>query len=192
MSVKSLIRIAVVAALASLSLATAAAQNPTVTLETTLGRISIELYPDKAPGTVENFLEYVNAGFYDGTIFHRVIANFMIQGGGMDADLKRKQTRAPIPNEADNGLKNERGTIAMARTPDPNSATAQFFINLVGNAPLDHRDKSASGWGYTVFGKVISGMDVVDAIGQVPTSTKNGMRDVPMSPVEIKKAWVQK
>jgi peptidyl-prolyl cis-trans isomerase B (cyclophilin B) len=158
---------------------------PRVTLTTSKGDIVLELYPDKAPATVKNFLAYVKEGFYTGTIFHRVINGFMIQGGGFTADMNQKATHAPVKNEADNGLSNARGTIAMARTNDPHSATAQFFINLVDNAGLDRASPSGDGWGYTVFGKVVAGMDVVDAIAGVPTGYKNGMRDVPTQAVTI-------
>ncbi len=160
-------------ALLTLTLAgTVLAANPKVNLQTNKGLIVIELYPDQAPQSVANFLAYVDAGFYDGTIFHRVIPDFMIQGGGFTADLEKKETRAPIPNEADNGLKNERGTLAMARTNDPHSATAQFFINHKDNAFLDHSGKNTRGWGYAVFGRVTDGMSVVDAIATTPTGAK--------------------
>ena len=145
----------------------------------------IELYPDKAPKTVENFLAHVESGFYDGTIFHRVIPAFMNQGGGFTPDLKLKATRGTILNEADNGLRNETGTVAMARKPDPHSATAQFFINTADNAFLNHTAKDPRGWGYAVFGKVVEGMDVVQAISAVPTTRKNGMSDVPVEAVMI-------
>ena len=161
----------------------------TVTLETSKGNIVLELYPEKSPKTVANFLAYVQAGFYDGTIFHRVIPSFMIQGGGFTADMTKKETREPIQNESDNGVSNARGTIAMARTSDPHSATAQFFINTVDNNGLDHGE-TAQGWGYAVFGKVTEGMDVVDAISAVKTTAKSGMRDVPVEPVLIQKARV--
>ena len=161
-----------------------------VKLVTQKGDIVIELNAAAAPKTVENFLTYVNQGFYDGTIFHRVIKAFMIQGGGFDAKMQRKTTRPPIVNEADNGLSNRVGTIAMARTPDPHSASAQFFINVKDNDFLDHRGKTAKGWGYCVFGKVVSGMNVVRAIETVPTTTRSGMRDVPQTPVVIVKAEV--
>ena len=177
-------------ALLTLTLAGAAlAANPKVNLQTNKGLIVIELYPDQAPQSVANFLAYVDAGFYDGTIFHRVIPDFMIQGGGFTADLEKKETRAPIPNEADNGLKNERGTLAMARTNDPNSATAQFFINQKDNAFLDHSGKTPRGWGYAVFGRVTDGMSVVDAIATTPTGAK-GMfpKDVPLETIVIEKA----
>ncbi len=178
--------LAVVAGSASAQ-APAAKPHPRVALDTNKGRIVLELYQDKAPKSVENFLQYVKAGFYDGVIFHRVIPSFMIQGGGFAPDMSQKTTRGEIQNEADNGLKNERGTIAMARLSAPHSASAQFFINLKANASLDHRDKSA-GWGYAVFGKVVEGMDVVDAIAAVRTSTKGPHGDVPVEPVIIKKA----
>jgi peptidyl-prolyl cis-trans isomerase B (cyclophilin B) len=160
----------------------AAKANPVVHIDTSAGAIDVELYADKAPKTVENFLSYVKAGHYDGTIFHRVIAHFMIQGGGFDKKLNEKPTKAPIVNESSNGLKNDVGTIAMARTSDPNSATAQFYINVKDNNSLNHSDSNP---GYCVFGKVISGMDVVKKIEGVPTSTQNGMSDVPTTPVTI-------
>jgi len=168
----------------------AAAAHPRVALETNKGRIVLELFPDKAPKSVENFLQYVKAGHYNGIIFHRVIDGFMIQTGGFTADMTQKPTRPPIQNEADNGLRNERGTIAMARTGDPHSASAQFFINTVNNDGLNHKSKTPQGWGYTVFGKVTEGMDVVDAIAKVRTGTKSGYSDVPVEPVVIKKATV--
>lgn len=163
--------------------------NPIVELKTSAGDIRIELDAAKAPKTVENFLAYVKAGQYDGTIFHRVIPDFMIQGGGYTPDMGEKDTRAPIENEADNGLKNERGTLAMARTPNPHSASAQFFINTVTNSFLNHREKSMEGWGYCVFGKVIEGMDVVDKIKAVPTGPKGPFdKDVPQTDVVINEA----
>ncbi|MCF6159674.1 MAG: peptidyl-prolyl cis-trans isomerase [wastewater metagenome] len=161
-------------------------------METTQGVIILELNPQAAPKTVENFLQYVQDGFYNGTNFHRVIKGFMIQGGGFTAEMQKKSTRAPVMNEADNGLKNHRGTIAMARTMDPHSATAQFFINTVDNAFLDHQGKTSRGWGYCVFGKVVKGMNVVDAIENSPTTTKQGYEDVPVSPIIIKQAVVEK
>ena len=164
--------------------------NPKVVLETNMGEIVLELYPDKAPISVENFLAYVDSGFYDGTIFHRVIYNFMIQGGGFDKDLNRKETREPIFNEANNGFKNYRGTIAYARTNVINSATSQFFINVVDNHFLDYRDSSQQGYGYAVFGKVVKGMDVVDKIKNVKTGVQKGMQDVPVKPVIILSAKV--
>ena len=158
---------------------------------TSKGDITLELYPDKAPKTVENFLAYIDEGFYEGTVFHRVINGFMIQGGGFDGDFKRKKTRSPVENEADNGLKNLRGTIAMARTAEPHSATAQFFINHKNNTALDY--PSRDGWGYCVFGKVTAGMDVVDEIAKMPTgSNKFIRRDVPKETIEIKKVTVVK
>jgi cyclophilin family peptidyl-prolyl cis-trans isomerase len=159
--------------------------NPKVLLKTSRGDIAIELYPGKAPVTVKNFLSYVDAKFYDGLIFHRVIKGFMIQGGGLTADLATRTAKAPIKNEAGNGLKNLRGTIVMARTGEINSATCQFFINHVDNAFLDHRDDTAEGFGYCVFGKVVSGLDVVDAIATTPTMTVHGMADVPRETVTI-------
>jgi peptidyl-prolyl cis-trans isomerase B (cyclophilin B) len=146
---------------------TAIAENVRVLMATSLGDVTLELDADKAPKTVANFLNYVDKGFYNDTVFHRVIDGFMIQGGGFTADLVRKDTDAPVENEADNGLKNLRGTIAMARTSQPDSATAQFFVNLVDNAFLDHREKTRRGWGYAVFGKVVSGMEVVDEIAKL-------------------------
>lgn len=160
-------------------------QNPVVVMKTSMGDIEIELYADRAPVTVNNFLNYVDKGFYDGTIFHRVINNFMIQGGGMTPGLIEKKTLAPIKNEADNGLSNLRGTIAMARTQDINSATAQFFINVVDNRYLDFKNATVQGYGYCVFGKVIKGMDVVDKIKSVPTGRSGYYDDVPLSEVKI-------
>ncbi len=170
---------------------TVAAQNPTVVIDTSLGRIVVELYPDKAPKTVENFLEYVRAGHYEGTIFHRVMPYFVIQGGGFTPALKEKPNRKPIPNEADNGLQNRRGTVAMARTPDPHSAMSQFFINLSDNASLNHKSKTQREWGYTVFGKVITGMLVAEGIAQAPTTRRAGHRNLPILPIKIKRVWVQ-
>ena len=158
----------------------------TVKLTTTKGDIVIELNEEKAPVTVQNFLNYVRDGFYDGTIFHRVIPNFMIQGGGFNDQMMQKMTQDPIKNEADNGLPNDRGSIAMARTQDPNSATAQFFINVKDNAFLDHSAKSGQGWGYCVFGKVTAGMDVVNEIKGVPTGSRGPFaKDAPLEPVVI-------
>ncbi|XXQ53686.1 peptidylprolyl isomerase [Xenophilus aerolatus] len=167
-----------------------AQSTPRVKLATSLGDIVLELDAAKAPKTVENFLQYVKDKHYDGTVFHRVIDGFMIQGGGYSAQLKEKSTRAPIPLEASNGLKNDRGTIAMARTSDPNSATSQFFINVKNNDMLNA--PNPDGHGYTVFGKVVSGMDVVDKIRAVATGVQGGMRDVPTVPVEIRSATVVK
>ena len=163
---------------------------PYVELETTMGNIVIELNQEKAPNTVANFLEYVKSGHYDGTIFHRVIDGFMIQGGGMDANMKEKSTNAPIQNEADIGLKNEVGTIAMARTSDPHSATAQFFINVKDNSFLNFSGKNPQGWGYAVFGKVTEGMDIVNKIKGVPTGKYGFHADVPTTPVVITHAKV--
>jgi peptidyl-prolyl cis-trans isomerase B (cyclophilin B) len=179
-------KIAIISALTVLAAVTpvAGAENPKVILDTTKGQITIELYPEKAPDTVKNFLAYVDAGSYNGTIFHRVIPNFMIQGGGFTPDMQQKPTRPPIKIESDNGLKNERGTIAMARTQDPNSATAQFFINSVDNAFLNFTAKTEKGWGYAVFGKVVQGIEVVDEISKV----KTGARDVPADPIVITSA----
>lgn len=168
----------------------AAKQHPLVLIETNLGNITLELYPDKAPLTVKNFLDYVNSGHYDGTIFHRVINGFMIQGGGFTKEMNQKSTKAPIVIESENGLKNERGTIAMARTSDVNSATSQFFINVVDNKMLDFSAKTPAGYGYCVFGKVIKGMDVIDKIKEVKTGTKQGHGNVPLEPVEIIKVSV--
>lgn len=162
-----------------------------VVLHTTMGDITLELAADKAPETVENFLKYVKAGFYDGTVFHRVINGFMIQGGGLTAEMQEKPCRGPIKNEADNGLKNESYTIAMARTGEPHSATAQFFINVKDNDFLNHTGKNPRGWGYAVFGKVIKGQDVVDKIKAVATGSKGIYDDVPVEPVTITKAEVR-
>jgi len=165
-----------------------AAGNPKVKMTTSKGDVIIELYADKAPVTVENFLRYVNDGAYNGTIFHRVIKGFMNQGGGFTPDLQKRPVKyPPIRNEADNGLKNKRGTIAMARTSDPNSATNQFFINTADNDFLDFTDKSLRGWGYAVFGQVTEGMDVVDSIAAVKTGPRGPFRsDVPLETIEIK------
>ena len=159
--------------------------NPVVLMKTSLGSIRIELWPGKAPETVKNFLQYVDEGFYDGTIFHRVIGNFMIQGGGFTQDMQQKPTHALIKNEAAAELRNDRGTIAMARTMAINSATSQFFINVVDNVSLNHRDNSPAGFGYAVFGKVIGGMDVVDKIKSVETSNAGQFQNVPVKPVVI-------
>ena len=161
-----------------------------IRLHTNKGSIDIELDFDKAPLTAKNFQQYVEDGFYDGVIFHRVIPGFMIQGGGMESGLKEKKTRAPIQNEADNGLSNTRGSIAMARTSDPHSASAQFFINLVDNDFLNHSSKSAQGWGYAVFGKVVAGMEVVDEIAKVKTGRFAGHADVPTEDIVIEKAEI--
>ncbi|MGW4806460.1 peptidylprolyl isomerase [Kitasatospora sp. NPDC004272] len=161
-----------------------------VKLSTNHGDIVIRLDAEKAPATVANFLQYVQDGFYSGTVFHRVIDDFMVQGGGMEPGLRRKETRAPIQNEADNGLKNNRYTVAMARTADPHSATAQFFINVADNAFLDHTAKSGPGWGYAVFGEVVEGREVVDEIKSVPTGSKGGHADVPKEDVLLVSAEV--
>ena len=162
-----------------------AISNPQVVMETSQGEIVLELYRDKAPLTVKNFLAYMDADFYSHTIFHRVIPGFMIQGGGFTGDMQKKPNKPPVKNEADNGLKNDRGTIAMARTQAPHSASSQFFINMVDNAFLNYKSQTTSGWGYAVFGKVIKGMDVVDAIAKVETGSQGRFRDVPKIPVEI-------
>ena len=169
--------------------ATTASAAPRVTLVTSAGDITVELDAERAPKSVANFLQYVRAGHYNGTVFHRVIENFMIQGGGFTPDLNQKPTRAPIPLESKNGLKNERGTIAMARTSDPNSATSQFFINVVDNPRLDF--PSFDGHGYAVFGKVVAGMDVVDAIRKLPTVSSGPHQNVPAQPVVIRSARIE-
>jgi cyclophilin family peptidyl-prolyl cis-trans isomerase len=166
----------------------AVAEAPRVKLATSSGDVVLELAADQAPATVANFVQYVKDGFYDGTIFHRVIANFMIQGGGFTPEFEKKSTREPIPNEADNGLRNQRGSIAMARTGEPHSATAQFFINVVDNPNLDHKAKNPRGWGYAVFGRVVDGMDVVDSIRNVQTGNRGSYRNVPREPVIIRSA----
>jgi len=165
-----------------------AAEPVKVLLETTKGNIELELYPDKAPISVKNFLQYVDEGFYENIIFHRVINSFMIQTGGFDKEMIKKRPHDSITNEADNGLKNDRGTVAMARTNQPHSATSQFFINHVDNDFLNHTSKSPRGWGYSVFGKVTNGLDTVDAIADVFTTTKNGMKNVPEKTISIIKA----
>jgi len=168
----------------------ALATDPRVELKTNRGTIVLELYPDKAPKTVANFLQYVKDGQYTGTVFHRVIDGFMIQGGGFDKDMRQKPTRAPVENEAANGLKNDVGTIAMARTPDPHSASAQFFINLKNNDFLNFREPTPQGYGYTVFGKVVAGMDVVEKIATVPTGNAGPHQNVPREPVIIESATI--
>jgi len=184
--------LAAFAVAAGLSAAPAAADSPIVRLETNHGDIRLELYPERAPKTVDNFLTYVRNGFYDGTVFHRVIPGFMVQGGGFSADYERKETREPIENEADNGLQNRRGTLAMARTSDPHSATAQFFINVADNDFLDHRGKSQRGWGYAVFGEVRSGLGVVDEISKVETGAVGPFpKDAPREPVVIENAVIE-
>ena len=164
--------------------------NPRVLIETTKGNITVELFPGQAPQSAGNFINYVTTGFYDGLVFHRVIPGFMIQGGGMTPDMAEKPKHAPIQNEADNGLKNLRGTLAMARTGEPHSASSQFFINVADNAFLNHRGKSFEGWGYAVFGQVVEGMDVVDAIVSVPRGNRGPHGDVPLDPVVMKRVSV--
>lgn len=189
---KKILVCAVAIALLSAMSASAApgAAKPHVKIETTQGVIVVELFPQSAPKTVENFIQYVKDGFYDGTIFHRVIKSFMIQGGGFTKEMQEKPTRAPVVNEADNGLKNELGTLAMARTGDPNSATAQFFINTKNNDDLNFRGKDVQGWGYCVFGKVINGLDVVKLIEGVATGSQPPYDDVPKTPVVMTKVTV--
>ncbi|WP_420992553.1 peptidylprolyl isomerase [Cupriavidus sp. 30B13] len=179
-------------ALALSPLAAQAQQTKTerVQFVTSAGKFTIEVYPDAAPKTVANFLEYVRSGFYSGTIFHRVINGFMVQGGGFDRDMKQKPTRAAIPLEAQNGLKNKAGTVAMARTSDPNSATAQFFINVVDNSSLDY--PQPDGNGYAVFGKVVEGMDTVDKIKGAPTTSYGPLHNVPAAPIVIESATIVK
>ena len=161
-----------------------------VRMSTILGDMTLELDAEKAPKTVENFVNYATSGFYDGTIFHRVINNFMVQGGGFDADMRQKTTEAPIDNEANNGLKNNRGTIAMARTMDPHSATAQFFINVSDNDFLNHTAENMQGWGYAVFGQVVEGQEVLDKIRVVSTGSQAGHQDVPVDPVVIESVTI--
>jgi cyclophilin family peptidyl-prolyl cis-trans isomerase len=189
---KKITSILVIALLVAIPCIWAQSSNPRVRMETNRGVIILELDPQAAPKTVENFLRYVNDGFYDGTIFHRVIKGFMIQGGGLTTEMREKPTRDSIVNEADNGLKNRRGTVAMSRTADPHSATAQFFINSADNSFLDHRGKTAKDWGYCVFGRVVEGMEVVDSIDRLPTTVKAGHRDAPISSVIIERAVLVK
>lgn len=177
----------VVFAAALLPGAGVAAETPRAIIHTSAGDITLELYPDKAPATVQNFINYARSGFYDGTIFHRVISSFMIQGGGFTPEMQRKPTGNPIPNESDNGLSNERGTIAMARTGAPHSATAQFFINVENNTQLDFKGSADQPqWGYAVFGRVVDGMDVADDIRIVQTASRPPFNDVPVVPVIIR------
>ena len=164
--------------------------NPKVKLSTSMGDIVLELDAEKAPKSVENYLNYVKSGHYDGLIFHRIIPDFMVQGGGMEPGMKERPNLSPIENEADNGLKNDKGTIAMARTNDPHSATSQFFINLKNNDFLNHSAKNAQGWGYAVFGKVVEGQDVVDAMAGVATGNVGGHGDVPSEDVVLNKAEI--
>lgn len=166
--------------------------NPMVELHTSMGDIEIELYPEKAPKTVKNFLQYVNSDFYDGTVFHRVIKGFMVQGGGFDKDMEQKKTLPPILIESNNGLKNDRCTVAMARTSNPNSATSQFFINAKDNDFLNYTSSTPQGYGYAVFGKVVKGMDIVDKIENTKTSSQKSMDDVPISNIIIQKASEKK
>jgi len=168
-----------------------ATKNPTVKIETSKGDLVLELYPDKAPKTVENFLAYVKDGFFEGTIFHRIIPNFMIQGGGFTEDMQEKPNKDPIENEADNGLKNEVGTLAMARTSDPHSATSQFFINVKDNDFLNFSGQTQQGWGYCVFGKITEGMDVVQAMEKVATGNSGMHQDVPKEAIKIIKVSIQ-
>lgn len=177
------IRNLILSFVAGLAVSSGAISAPTVEMQTTMGTIIVELDAEKAPKTVQNFLQYAKDGFYNGTIFHRVIDGFMIQGGGMTKDMSEKPTAAAIPNEAKNGLKNLRGTIAMARRGDPHSATAQFFINHKDNSPLDY--PSRDGWGYAVFGKVVQGIEVVDKIAKVPTGNRGMHENVPLEPIVI-------
>lgn len=188
-TMKHLFRLLAIAGLFALPLNASAADSakPRVRLATNIGAIELELDRARAPKTVANFLQYAESGFYTQTLFHRVIPNFMIQGGGFAPGMRQKTTRAPIPNEADNGLKNTIGTIAMARTGDPNSATAQFFINTADNAALDHRGKNPAGWGYAVFGRVTRGQDVVKKIASVETGRSGPHQDVPVRDVVIER-----
>ncbi len=163
---------------------------PVVLMRTSEGDLRIELYPEDAPETVQNFLQYVDDGFYDGTIFHRVVRGFVIQGGGFTAEMDEKDTREPIPNEAQNGLRNLRGTLSMARTMDPHSASSQFFVNTRDNPMLDHTSPSPRGWGYAVFGKVVSGMEAIDRIEASPVVARAGHNDVPATPILIEEATV--
>ncbi len=191
---RSLTRLFAAGALALCTVLPAQAQNaaaPRVKLETSLGNILLELDAQKAPKTVANFVQYVKDRHYDGTVFHRVIDGFMIQGGGFTAEMQQKPTRAPIQNEADNGLKNVPLTVAMARTNDPHSASAQFFINIADNRFLNHTQPTLNGWGYAVFGKVVAGAEVVDKIRQVRTGNRGMVQDVPTTPVTIIKATLE-
>jgi len=182
---------AVVLVLASIGVATAnSGDKVMVEMHTSKGLITLELDAEKAPVTVANFIEYVNSGHFDGTIFHRVIPGFVIQGGGLESGMKEKPTQAPIENEADNGLKNVTGSICMARTNDPHSATSQFFINLKDNQFLDHTEKSPQGWGYAVFGQVTGGMDVVEAIAAVQTGNAGFHQDVPVEDIVVEKVTI--
>jgi len=183
-------RTAAVLAAAALAAGAAQAANPVVELTTSVGPVRIELYPDKAPKTVENFLQYARDRFYDGTVFHRVIPGFMVQGGGFSAEMEQKKAREPIANEAQNGLKNTTGTVAMARTPNPHSASAQFFINVADNEFLNFTGPTQQGFGYCVFGRVTQGMDVVNQMVAVPTGNRSGHQNVPLQPIVIKSVRV--
>ena len=166
--------------------------KPRVSFETTAGNFTLELYPDKAPDTVRNFLGYAERGFYENTVFHRVIKDFVVQGGGFDGKMTQKKTSGTVKNEADNGLKNNTGTVAMARTSDPHSASSQFFINLKNNDFLNHTGKNPQGWGYCVFGEVVKGMDTVNKIARAQTTTLGPYRDVPKEPIVVKRVVVEK
>ena len=178
-------RLAVILIILAISTGVFAAANPIVQMKTSMGNVEIELFQDKAPATVANFLSYVNSGFYNGTIFHRVIGNFMIQGGGFTPGMVEKKTLPPVKNEAANGVSNLAGTVAMARTMEPQSATAQFFINVVDNRFLDYKSATTEGYGYSVFGKVIKGMEVVDTIKRIQTGNKGHFQDIPLQDVVI-------
>ena len=183
--VRNLPRLCALLALAAAASLGHAAANPVVEMITSMGTVRIELYPDKAPKTVENFLQYTKDRFYDGTVFHRVIPGFMVQGGGFTPEMEQKKTRDPVANEAQNGLKNETGTLAMARTSNPHSATAQFFINVSNNEFLNFTGPTQQGFGYTVFGRVTQGMDVVNKIVATPTGNRSGHQNVPLKPIVI-------
>jgi cyclophilin family peptidyl-prolyl cis-trans isomerase len=172
--------------LAAKPAAAAASSNVKVVLDTSFGDVEVELYRDKAPKGVANFLRYADEKLYDGTVFHRIVRGFVVQGGGFDPDLTRRKTYEPLGNEADNGLKNERGTIAWARTPDPHSATNQFYVNLKDNPALDHRDKSPAGWGYAVFGRVVRGLEIFDKLSEVPTRPNGPHASFPAEPVLLR------
>ena len=184
-------RLVLAVLIAAMTSATAEDSGPRITFETTEGNFVIELFPDEAPLSSANFLQYAKDGHFNGTIFHRVIPGFVIQGGGFDQNMTRKSTRKPIENEAHNGLKNLRGTLSMARTSDPHSATSQFFVNLVDNDFLDHSSKTPRGWGYAVFGRVIEGMDTIDKVAAVETGRIDGMSDVPLYPVIVTRATAE-
>lgn len=186
-----LLLLSLASSLAQSSQPPAPAANPVVVIDTSLGSITVELFAEQAPDTVDNFLRYARDGFYDGTVFHRVVPGYVIQGGGFTPELVEKDTRPPIRNEATNGLSNSRGTVAMARTSRVRSATSQFYVNLVDNPKLDHRGLAPDEFGYAVFGKVTAGMDVVDRIAAVPTTTRDQMSDVPTTPVVIRHVTVK-